>query len=148
MSLERPVERDHHPSGGEATRAQQATARWPAGSGSCRSGWDAIPSQIMGTKAERQAARERVNAYHQAELAGLLTHVVAAVDGYRAGKIDTLALDETIHHYHRAAGELWKFCFAGGGGSHAEFLAGVLDRMAAGAETIDWWERATPRQRQ
>ena len=30
----------------------------------------------MGTKAERQAARERVSAYHQAELAELLTNVV------------------------------------------------------------------------
>lgn len=32
-----------------------------------------------------------------------------------------------------------------GGGSHAEFIADVLDRMAADTETIDWWERATPR---
>ena len=56
-------------------------------------------------------------------------------------------MDETIHH-HRAAGELWKFCFARGGGSHSQFIAGLLDRMAADAETIDWWERATPRPRQ
>jgi hypothetical protein len=102
----------------------------------------------MGTKPERQAARERVSAYHQAELAELLTNVAAAVDRYRAGEIDVCTLDETIHHYHLAAGELWKFCFSGGGGSHAEFIAGVLDRMAADAETIDWWERATPRRRQ
>jgi hypothetical protein len=65
-----------------------------------------------------------------------------------AGEVDACTLDETIHHYHRAAGELWKFCFSGGGGSHAEFIAGVLDRMAADAETIDWWERATSRRRQ
>ena len=102
----------------------------------------------MGTKAERRAARERVSIYHQAQLAGLLANVAAAVDRYRAGQIDACTLDETIHHYHRAAGELWKFCFSGGGGSHAEFIAGVLDRMAADAETIDWWERATPPQRQ
>ena len=37
---------------------------------------------------------------------------------------------------------------ARGGGSHAEFIAGLLDRMTADAETIDWWERATPRPRQ
>jgi len=111
-------------------------------------GWDTVASPIMGTKAERQTARERVSAYHQAELAGLLTYVVAAADGYRAGEIDAFALDETIHHYHRAAGELWKFCFADGGGSHAEFLAGVLNRMATETETIDWWERGTPRRRQ
>jgi hypothetical protein len=101
----------------------------------------------MGTKAERQAALEHVSAYHQAELAELLTNVVVAVDRYRAGEVDACTLDETIHHYHRAAGELWKFCFSGGGGSHAELIAGVLDQMAADAETIDWWERATPRRR-
>jgi hypothetical protein len=102
----------------------------------------------MGTKAERQTARERVNAYHQAELAGLLTNVVAAVDRYRVGEVDACTLDEMIHHYHRAAGELWKFCFSSGGGSHAEFIAGIIDQMAADAETIDWWERGTPRRRQ
>ena len=42
----------------------------------------------MGTKAERQAARERVSAYHKGELAGLLTNIVAAVDRYQAGTID------------------------------------------------------------
>lgn len=99
----------------------------------------------MGTKAEQRAARERVSAYHQAQLAGLLTHVAAAIDHYRADETDAYAVDETIHHYHRAAAELWKFCFARGGGSHAEFTAGLLDQMTAGAETIEWWERATPR---
>jgi hypothetical protein len=98
---------------------------------------------IVGTKAERHAARERVSAYHQAQLAELLSHVTAAIDRYRAGEIDAYAMDETIHHYHRAAAGLWKFCFARGGGSHAEFIAGLLDGMSAGAETIDWRERAT-----
>jgi hypothetical protein len=102
---------------------------------------------IMGTKTGRHAARETVSAYHQAQLAELLGHVAAAIDRYRAGEIDASAVDETIHHYHRAAAELWKLCFARGGGSHAEFIAGLLDRMSAGAETIDWWERATPRPR-
>ena len=103
---------------------------------------------IMGTKAERRAARERVSAYHHAQLAELLTHVAAAIDRYRADEIDAHAVDETIHHYHRAAGELWKFCFARGGGSHAEFIAALLDRMTADTEAIDWWERATPQRRQ
>jgi hypothetical protein len=57
-------------------------------------------------------------------------------------------VDETIHHYHLAATQLWKFCFAGGAGTHAELIAGILDRMTADAETIDWWERATPRRPQ
>jgi hypothetical protein len=61
-------------------------------------------------------------------LAELLGHVSAAIDRYRASEIDAYAVDETIHHYHRAAAELWKFCFARGGGAHAEFIAGLLDR--------------------
>ena len=83
----------------------------------------------MATKAERRAARERVSAYHHAQLAELLSHVGAAIDRYRDGDIDAHAMDETIHHYHRAAAELWKFCFARGGGTHAEFIASLLDRM-------------------
>ena len=102
----------------------------------------------MATNAERRAARERVNTYHQAQLAELLSHVAAAIDRYRTGEIDAYAVDETIHRYHRAAAELWKFCFARGGGTHAEFIADLLDRMTADAEAIDWWERATPRQHQ
>jgi len=101
----------------------------------------------VSTKAERRVARERVSAYHQLQLAGLLSYVGAAIDRYRVGEIDAYAVDETIHHYHRAAGELWKFCFSRGGGTHAEFTADVLDRMTAGAEPIDWWERATPQRR-
>jgi len=102
----------------------------------------------VGTKTERRAARERVSAYHQSQLAELLSHVAAAIDRYRVGEIDAYAVDETIHHYHRAAGELWKFCFSRGGGTHAEFVSGLLDRMTADAEPIDWWERAVPRRRQ
>ena len=103
---------------------------------------------VMATQAERRAARERVSAYHESQLAGLLGHVGTEVDRYQAGEIDAYAADETIHHYHRAAAELWKFCFARGGGAHVEFIAGLLDRMTAGAETIDWWERAAPRRHQ
>jgi hypothetical protein len=102
----------------------------------------------VGTKAERHAARARVSAYHQAQLAELLGHVTAAIDRYRAGEIDAHAVDATIHHYHRGAGGLWKFCFARGGGSHAEFIAGLLDGMSVGAQTTDWWEPATPQPRQ
>jgi hypothetical protein len=100
----------------------------------------------MGTKAERRAAHERVSAYHQAQLDELLTNVAAAIGSYRVGEIDAYSVDETIHHYHRAAMELWKFCFSGGG-NHAELIADILDRKTAGEEAIDWWERATPRRR-
>ncbi len=43
---------------------------------------------MVGTKAERRAARDRVSAYHQAQLGELLSHVGAAIDRYRAGEID------------------------------------------------------------
>ena len=62
----------------------------------------------MATKAERRAARERVSAYHESQLAGLLGHVGADIDRCRAREIDAYAADETIHHYHRAAAESWE----------------------------------------
>jgi hypothetical protein len=101
----------------------------------------------MGTKAERRAARERVAAYHEAHLGELIEYIAAAVDGYRTGEIDAYAVDETIHHYHQAARELWKFCWSDGGGTHMEIIADLLDQMATDGETIDWWEQVTPRQR-
>ena len=102
----------------------------------------------MGTKAERRAAGERVAAYHQARLGELIEYVAAAIDRYRAGEIDAYTVDETIHQYHQAARELWKFCWSGGGGTHIEIVAHVLDRMATDGETINWWERVAPRQRE
>ena len=96
----------------------------------------------MGTKAERRAARERVAGYHEAHLDELIEHVAAAIDRHRVDEIDAYAVDETIHHYHRAARELWKFCWSGGGGTHIELVAGILDQMAGDGETINWWEHA------
>jgi hypothetical protein len=101
----------------------------------------------MGTKAERRAARERVAAYHEAQLAELIAHIAAAVDRYRTGEIDAYDVDETIHHYHRAVRELWKFCWSTGGGAHIEIVDHTLDLVATEGETIDWWERAMPRRR-
>lgn len=102
----------------------------------------------MGTKAERRAARERVSTYHQARLAELIEHIAAALDRYRTGEIDAYTFDETVHHYHRAARELWKFCWSGGGGTHTELVARLLEQMATDGQTINWWEQATPRQRE
>ena len=99
----------------------------------------------MGTKAERRAARELVSAYHQAQLARLLSHVAAAIDRYRAGETGAYAVDETIHHYHLAATQPLEVLFRPRRGTHAELIADILDRMTADAETTDWWERATPR---
>ena len=88
-----------------------------------------------------------VTAYHEARLGELIEYITAAVDRYRAGEIDAYDVDEAIHHYHRAARELWKFCWSGGGGTHTEIIAHVLDRMATDGESINWWDRVAPLQR-
>jgi hypothetical protein len=59
----------------------------------------------VGTKAERQAARKAVSDYHEAQLGELIEHVAMAIDRYRTGEVDAYTVDETIHHYHRAARE-------------------------------------------
>lgn len=101
----------------------------------------------VGTKAERRAARDAVAGYQEARLGELIGYIAAAIDRYRAGEIDAYVVDETIHHYHRAARELWKFCWSGGGGAHTEMTAHMLDQMTTDGETINWWERVSPRRR-
>jgi hypothetical protein len=83
--------------------------------------------------------------YHEARLGELIEYIAMAIDCYRAGEIDAYAVDETIHHYHRAARELWKFCWSGGSGAHVEMIAHVLDRMSTESDAINWWERVSPR---
>jgi hypothetical protein len=99
------------------------------------------------TKSERRAARERVSAYYGGELAKLVEHVENAIARYRAGEIDVIDVDDVIHRYSKAARELWKFCWSGGGGSHVLFVAGTLEIWAAEADEIDWWEEAERRRR-
>ncbi len=94
------------------------------------------------TKAERRAARERVSAYYEAELAKLVEHVEQAIAGYRAGELDVHNVDEVIHRYSKAARELWKFCWSTGSGSHVLFVACTLELWAGEAEQVDWWEEA------
>jgi arylsulfatase len=59
-----------------------------------------------------------------------------------------VAWEQTLGDLLSGAGYGCAACFARGGGAHAEFIAGLLDRMTADAETIDWWERTAPRRRQ
>jgi hypothetical protein len=66
---------------------------------------------------------------------------------YRAGEVDVFAVDETIHRYHRAAGELWKFCWAGGGREHLELVASLIDDGPTPGNAPDWWARGAPRRR-
>jgi hypothetical protein len=80
----------------------------------------------VGTKAERRAANNRVAVYHEARLGELIEYVTAAIDRYPAGEIDAYTVDETIHRYHRAVHELWKFCWSGGGGTPIEVVAGLI----------------------
>jgi hypothetical protein len=87
-----------------------------------------------------------VAAYHEARLAELIAHVAADLDRYRAGDVDAYTVDETIHHYHRADQELWKFCWSGGAGVHIEMVAGMLERLADDEQTIDWWQSVARRQ--
>jgi len=95
----------------------------------------------VGSKAEPQAARALVAAYHEARLADLIEHVAEELDRYRAGEIDAYAVDETIHQYHRAAQELWKSCWSGGVGANTEIVATTLGQLTEDGETVDWWER-------
>src|SRR5579859_417164 len=77
-----------------------AIVRYPLvspGRGPARLKHGTVP--VMATKANRRAARARVSACHESQLAGLLGHVGAELDRYRAGEIDAYTADETIHHY-------------------------------------------------
>jgi hypothetical protein len=96
---------------------------------------------VVGSKTERQAARALVAAYHEARLADLIEHVAEELDRYRDGEVDAYAVDETIHQYHRAAQELWKFCWSGGVGANTEIVARTLEQLTEARETVDWWER-------
>jgi hypothetical protein len=98
-----------------------------------------------GGKTGRRIASQQVAAYHQARLDELVGHIAAAVDGWRAGSMDAYDVDQVLHHYQRAARELWKFCWGTGGGGHVELIAAHLHRLAEGNQVIDWWERGAAR---
>lgn len=93
----------------------------------------------MSEKEDRRAAREVIAAYHEAQLSGLLMHVVEAVDGFRRGDLDAFAVDDVIFQYSRAAKKLWVFC----GESNVASLARIIDESPA----LDWWERGSFRRR-
>lgn len=64
---------------------------------------------------------------------------------YDAGEVDVFELDDVIHHYKRAARELWKFCV--GSGSQVTFAARTLEHWQAEGELPDWWDAGAPRSR-
>jgi len=90
-------------------------------------------------KSDRQAAREAVAAFHEAQLAGLVEHIGSAVDRFRSGQMDAFDVDQVLFQYARAAKELWKFCNLG----DPELVAGLVrDRPR-----VDWWEVGAPKGR-
>ena len=91
----------------------------------------------VGSKRERQADRALVAAYHEARLGELVERVAEAVDRFRACEQNAFAVDEVIHQYHRAAQELWNFCWLGGAGAKVKRTARVLRDMAARDERAD-----------
>lgn len=93
----------------------------------------------MSSKAEHQAAREEVAQYHEARLGELVERVGEAIDRFRAGEVNAVAVDDVLFQYSRAAKELWKFCNL----ADVEFTA---DTIRAGAP-VDWWERGAPKRR-
>ena len=99
---------------------------------------------VVGSKTERKAARALVAAYHEARLADLIQHVAEELDRYRDGEVDADTVDETIHQYHRAAQELWKFCWSGGVGANIEIVARTLQQLTEAGETVDWWSASPP----
>lgn len=99
----------------------------------------AVPGgRPVDSRAERRAARARIGAYHETKLAELIEHVRQALARYDAGEIDVFDLDDVIHHYKRAARELWKFC--SGTGSDVLFAARTLDFWEAEEDFPDWWQ--------
>ena len=93
----------------------------------------------MSAKSERQAARETVAEYHQAQLALLIERVAVEMDRYCAGELDVYDLDQVLFQYSRGAKELWTFCNLGDVEATAHF---ILERPLA-----DWWDRGAPRKR-
>lgn len=97
------------------------------------------------TKAERRAARARLGAYHEAELARLIDRVRDGLARYDAGAIDAFEFDDLVHHYKRATQKLWSFC--SGSGGQVLVTARTLEWASREGELPDWWEAAEPRRR-
>lgn len=97
------------------------------------------------SKAARRAARELVGDYHETKLGELVEHLRDALASYDTGELDAFELDDVVHHYKRAARELWKFC--AGTGSDVLFAARTLAYWEAEEELPDWWRAGAPRSR-
>jgi hypothetical protein len=106
-----------------------------------------LPSSIVNAHSDYPAARDTVAAYHEKHLTELLAHVADAVDRFRAGDIDAFAAEDILDQFHRAAGALWKFCWAGSGAAHTRSAAQTIEQRAASGQDTDWWQRGARRRR-
>ena len=108
---------------------------------------DRAQQSDMGADRGKQARRRDdvalVTGYHEAQLQKLLEHLRDGFRRYEEGTIDAFELDAVIHHYTRAARELWKFC-GDLSGARAAFTARALRAMREEADEVDWWERGRP----
>lgn len=89
------------------------------------------------SKASRRADRATLVAYHEGQLGELLERVRNGFERFDAGEINAFELDDIIHHYKKAARELWKFCAVTG--SHVGERVRVLQRWRAEDDLPDWW---------
>jgi hypothetical protein len=97
-------------------------------------------------KADRRRSHELINTYHQEQLRLLLERVRDGFAQLDAGVIDEFDLDEIVHHYKKAAAELWKFC--GSSGGQWEHAAHALGYLRQRGEEPDWWDRVASRRGQ
>jgi hypothetical protein len=94
-------------------------------------------------KGQRRADLALVTSYHEAQLAKLLRRLREGFRRFEAGEINAFELDDLVHHYKRAARELWKFC-GDLSGSPVRSTARALEELGEDADSIDWWERGNP----
>jgi hypothetical protein len=86
-----------------------------------------------------------VFAYHREQLGKLQEHVREAFVRLDNGEIDSFELDRVIHHYSRAAKELWKFC--GMGESRIGWAVAAIESRRNMVDAPDWWEIGNPDRR-
>jgi len=94
---------------------------------------------MVSLKSERQAARDLVASYHEAQQADLVARVGEAIDRYRAGELNAFDVDQVLFQYSRAAKELWKFCNLAS--------VDVAAAMIPDDPAINWWEVGAPKSR-
>jgi hypothetical protein len=128
-----------------AMATHDSTSRTSGRCGRRYAPWSVEARRGTGSKEKRRVAQALVATYYEAELAGLVEHVAAAIERHRAGDLDVHGVDEVIHQYTKAARELWKFCFLGGSGVHTERVAATLELLTAEGERPDWWATAERR---